>query len=198
MKHYCETCDQLVCLYCTMKAHSNHSHDTVKNMAEKHRNELKKITAPIHKMIKGLTEAHDNTDKMRKDFRQHGNEVDKKIDQYYDSLVQKLAEQKQQIKQQLHDTLSQTEKTTTMQLEEIEFTQGEVFSVKELKDALEKGSDEEALSAKKQMITCMNQLSGKYDKLNVSMQLTKIKFVTTQNPFPQFSQLEIIRVSSYS
>ena len=193
LKHYCETCDQLVCLYCTMKAHSNHSHDTVKNMAEKHRNELKKITAPIHKMDGGLAKAHDNTDKMRKDLRQHGDEVDKEIDQYYDILVQQLMKQKKQIKQQLHDTLSQTEKTMTMQLEEIEFTQGEVVSMKELKDAVEKSSDEEALSAKKQMITCMKQLSGKYNRLNVSMQPTKIHLTTTQMPFPQFSHLEIIR-----
>ena len=197
LKHYCETCDQLVCLYCTMKAHSNHSHDTVKNMAEKHRNELEKITAPIHKMIEGLAEAHDNTDKMGKDLKQRGSEVDKEIDQYYDGLVQKLMEQKQQTKQQLHDTLSQIEKAISMQLEEIEFTQGEVSSVKELKDRLEKSSDEEALSAKKQMITCMKQLSGKYDEWNISMQCTKIKLITTQNAFPQFSQLEIIRVSNY-
>lgn len=163
LKHYCETCDQVVCLYCTMKVHSNHSHDTVKNMAENHRNELKKITAPIHKMIEGLAEAHDNADKMGKDLKQHGSKVDKEIDQYYDGLVQKLMEQKRQKKQQLHDTLSQIEEAISMQLEEIDFTQGEISSVKELKDRLEKSSDEEALSAKKQMITCIKQLSGKYD-----------------------------------
>lgn len=191
LKHYCETCDQLVCLYCTMKVHSNHSHDTVKNMAEKHRNELKKVTAPLHKMVGGLVEVHDNTDKMRKDFRQRGDELDKEIDQYYDSLVQQLMKQKKELKQQLHDTLSQTDKAMTMHLEEIEFTQGQVVSMKELKDAVEKSPDEEALSVKKQMITSMKQLSGKYSSLNVAMQPTKIYFITTQRPFPQFSQLEI-------
>ena len=49
-----------------------------------------------------------NTDKMRRDLRQCGNEVDKEIDQYYDGLVQKLMKQKQQTKQQLHDTLLNT------------------------------------------------------------------------------------------
>ena len=93
----------VVCLYCTMKKHNDHSHDTVKNMAAKHRNELKEITASVEEMIIGLAEVHDNIDKMRKSIRQRGNEVDKEIDQYYNELVRKLKEQKQQTKQQLHE-----------------------------------------------------------------------------------------------
>ena len=37
LKHYCESCDELVCLYCTMKDHNGHNHDTVKKMVGKHR-----------------------------------------------------------------------------------------------------------------------------------------------------------------
>ena len=143
-------------------------------------------------MIGGLVEAHDNTDKMRKDLRQHGNEVDREIDQYYESLVQKLMKEKKQIKQQLHGTLSQMEKVIMIQMEEMEFTQ-EVLNVTELKDTLEKSSDEETLSAKKQMITCIKHLSGKYDKLSVSMQSIKIQFIISQKPFLQFSKLKIIK-----
>ena len=29
---YCETCDQLVCMYCTVKDHGGHKHDTVKKI----------------------------------------------------------------------------------------------------------------------------------------------------------------------
>ena len=86
-----------------MKKHNDHSHDTVKNMAAKHQNQLKEITAPVEEMIIGLAEVHDNIDKMRKSIRQRGNEVDKEIDQYYNELVRKLKEQKQQTKQQLHE-----------------------------------------------------------------------------------------------
>jgi len=27
LKYYCETCDELVCIYCTVKAHNGHQHD---------------------------------------------------------------------------------------------------------------------------------------------------------------------------
>ena len=193
LKHYCETCEELVCLYCTMKGHSDHSHDTVKNMAGKHRNKLKEITAPVDEMIRGLAEAYDNIDKTRKNIKQRSNEVDKEIDQYYDELVQQLMKQKQQIKQQLHDKVSQKEKALTMQLEEIEFAQGEVFSMKELKDAVEKSSDHEALSAKKQIITRMTKLSEKYSKLNFQpMEAVTIKYITNKQVLQQFSELNFI------
>ena len=71
---YCETCEQLICMYCTVKEHNGHNHDTVKKMATKHRNELNKVTAPVDKMIRYLSEAHHNIDKMRKKIRRQGDE----------------------------------------------------------------------------------------------------------------------------
>ena len=70
-------------------------------------------------MIRDLSEAHDNIDKIKKKIRQQGDEVDKKIDQYYDELVQKLMKQKEQLKQQVHDAVSQKEKALTVQLEKL-------------------------------------------------------------------------------
>ena len=190
LNHYCETCDKLVCLYCTVKEHNGHNHDTVNNMATKHRNELKEVTAPVDEMIRDLSEAHDNIDKMGKKIRQQGDEVDKKIDQHYDELVKKLMKQKEQLKQQAHDAVSQKEKALRVQLEEVEYAQAEVVSMKELKDAIEKSSDQEALSAKKQVIDRMQQITDKFNKLNTDpQQSATMKFVPSKESFPQFGQL---------
>ena len=190
LNHYCETCDKLVCLYCTVKEHNGHNHDTVNNMATKHRNELKDVTAPVDEMIRDLSEAHDNIDKMKKKIRRQGDEVDKKIDQHYNELVQKLMKQKEQVKQQAHDAVSQKEKALTVQLEEVEYAQAEVLSMKELKDAIEKSSDQEALSAKKQVIDRMQQITDKFNKLNTDpLQSATMEFVRSKESFPQFGQL---------
>jgi len=157
LKYYCETCEQLVCMYCTVKEHIGHNHDTVKKM---------EVTGPVDEMIRDLPEARDNIDKMKKKIRRQGDEMDKKIDQHYDELVQKLMKQKEQLKQQAHDAVSQKEKALKVQQEEIEYAQGEVVSMKELKDAIEKSSDQEALSAKKQIIDRMQQITKKFKKLN--------------------------------
>ena len=190
LNHYCETCDKLVCLYCTVKEHIGHNHDTVSNMATKHRNKLKEATAPVDEMIRGLSEAHDNINKMRKKIRQQGDEVDKKIDQYYQELVQKLIKQKEQLKLEAHDAVSQKEKTLTVQQEEVEYAQAEVLSIKELKDAIEQSFDQQALSAKKQVIDRMQQITDKFNKLNTDpLQSATVEFVPSKESFPQFGQL---------
>ena len=190
LKYYCETCEQLICMYCTVKEHNGHDHDTVKKMATKHRNELKDVTAPVDKMIRDLSEAYDNIDKMKKKIRQRSDEVDKKIDQHYNELVQKLMKQKEQVKQQAHDAVSQKEKALTVQLEEVEYAQAEVLSMKELKDAIEMSSDQEALSAKKQVIDRMQQITDKFNKLNTDpLQSATMEFVPSKESFPQFGQL---------
>ena len=184
---YCETCDQLVCMYCVMKDHIGHNHDTVKNMVGKQRQELKKVTAPVEEMIRGLSDTHNNIEKMRKKIRQQGGEVNKKIDQHYDRVIQKLMEQKEQLKQQVYDTVSQKEKAVTTQLEEVEYAQAEVLSMKELNDAVEKSSDQEVLSVKKQVIDRMQQITDKYKKVNIPpVQQATMEFVPTKEALLQF------------
>jgi len=192
LKYYCETCEQLVCMYCTVKDHNGHNHETVEKMAGKHRQELKEITAPVEEMITNLSEAHNKIDKMKVKIRQQGEEVNKEIDQHYDELVQKLMEQKEQLKQQVHDTVSQNKKVLTTQLEEVEYVQAEMLSMKELKEAVEKSSDQEALSAKKQVIDRMQQLTDKYKKLNSQpVESTKLHFVPNKGLLPKFGQFTI-------
>ena len=187
---YCETCDQLVCMYCTVKDHNGHNHDTVKKMVNKHRQELKKTTAPVEEMIRGLSDAHSNIEKMRNKIRQQGDEVNKKIDQHYDGVIQKLMEQKEQLKQQVRGTVSQKEKAVTTQLEEVEYAQAEVASMKELNDAVEKSSDQEVLSVKKQVIDRMQQITDKYKKVNIPpVQQATMEFVLAKKALPQFGLL---------
>ena len=58
-----------MCMYCTVKEYNGHNYDAVKKMATKHRNESKEVTAPVDKMIRDLSEAHDNIYKMKKKIK---------------------------------------------------------------------------------------------------------------------------------
>ena len=190
LKYYCETCDELVCMYCTVKKHNGHHHDSVKQMATKHRNQLKKVTDPVEGMIKNLSEAHDNIEKMMKKTRSRGEDVDKKIDQYYDKLLQKLMKQKDEVKQQARDAVSQKEKAMITQLEEVASMQAKLMSMKELTDALEQSSDQEALSAKREVTDRVQQLTNAYKKVNIQpVESAAMDFVPTKEPFPVFGHL---------
>jgi len=159
-------------------------------MVGKHREELKKITAPVEGMIRNVSIAYDSIDKVRKKIRQQGEELNKKIDQHYDRVVHKLMEQKEELKQQVHDTVSQKVKAVRTQLEEVECAQAEVLSMKELNDAVEKSSDQEVLSVKEQVIDHMQQINEKYMRLNLhQVKWESVEFVPTKQPFPQFGFL---------
>ena len=190
LKYYCETCDELVCMYCTVTKHNGHNHGSVKQMGTKHRNQLKKITDPVEGMIRNLSEAHDDIEKMMKKTRRRGEEVDKKIDQYYDELLQKLMKQKDEVKQQAHDAVSQKEKAMITQMEEVASMQAKLMSMKELTDALEQSSDQEALSAKREVTDRVQQLTNAYKKVNIQpVESAAMDFVPTKEPFPVFGHL---------
>ncbi|XP_065908094.1 E3 ubiquitin-protein ligase TRIM71-like [Dysidea avara] len=190
LKYYCETCEQLVCMYCTVKGHTGHSHDTVKKIAETHRRRLSEVTAPVEDIIRGLSEARNNIDIMKNKLKEQGDEVNRTIDQYYDNLVQKLMEQKKLLKQRVHDMVSQNEKVMSAQLDQVEFTQAEVLSVKQLKDTMQKSSDQELMSAKNQVTHAMQRITVNYKQLNAQLvQSDTVAFVPTEITFPQFGQV---------
>ena len=190
LSFYCETCEQLVCMYCTVKDHNGHNHDTVKKMADKPRKALIAFTAPLNEIIKDLSEAHDTVDHMREKIREQSDEVNKKIDLHYDEVIQKALEQKDELKKQVQEIVSQKDKEVTMQLEEIECVQAKVLSVKQLSDAIEKSSDQEVLSARSQVIDRVNQVTTKYKSLCLHpVQLATMAFAPAKEQFPQFGLL---------
>ena len=191
LKYYCETCDELVCIYCTVKTHNGHKHDSVKLMATKHRVELKKITAdPVEGMMKSLSEARDSIEKIMMKIRRRGEEVDGKIDQHYDELVQELMKQKDEVKQQARDAVSKKENAMITQLEEVASMQAKLSSTKERTDALEQSSDQEALFAKKQVVKDVQQVTNAYKILNIQpVETAAMEFVPTKEAFPLFGHL---------
>ena len=190
---FCKTCEELVCMYC-IKEHPGHEYDTVDLIAGICREELQQVTAPVEEMIEQLCMLHDKVGESRKVVRKQGEDINKEIDRHYDDIMQKILRQKDQLKQQVCDIIAQSEKTLTTQLEEVEFIQAEILSMKELKDTLEQSSDQEALSTRKQVLDQMPQLIDKYKQLSHRpVKTAEIKFVPTDQLLPKFGDLGYVK-----
>lgn len=186
---YCETCEELICVYCTVKEHSAHKHDSVKEVANKD-SFITDTSKSLEEMISGLSVEHDNVVAMQGMIVKQSKEIEARIDEYYDYLSQELTEQKNKIKQQLRDMLSYKEKAGLLQLKEIEMGQKEMLKVKDLSDALEDSSDQEKLSVRNQLVDQMKEMREKYDKLNVGpTEADTVAFTVRKEAFPQFGQL---------
>ena len=193
LNFYCETCDQLVCQYCIMKDHFKHDHDTVKEMAAKHRKELDKIMEPVEKMIEGLSVGCKNVSDTRDKIGTQANDIDKEIDMYYEELHRRLQQQRDELKKELHEASRQKKKEVTLQLEQMEHTQAQLESIRELKGAMKKGSDQEALLMKKQLVDDVKRISDSYNKLDTQpVQSATMEFNPVEEykkSMPQFGHL---------
>ena len=176
-----------------MKDHLKHDHDTVKEMAIKHRKELDKIMEPVEKMIEGLSVACKKVSNMRGKIGAQADDIDKEIDRYYEELYRRLQQQRDELKKELHEACRQKKKEVTLQLEQMEHTQAELESIKELNGAMKNGSDQEALLMKKQVVDDVKRISESYNKLDTQpVQSATMEFVPVEEykkSMPQFGHL---------
>ena len=190
---YCETCDHLVCHYCIMKDHLKHDHDTVKEMAVKHKKELDKIMELVGKMIEGLSVVRKKISNMRDKIGAQADDIGKKIDKYYDELHRRLQQQRDELKKELWEVSRHKQKEDTLQLEQMEHTQAQLESIKELNAAMKKGSDQETLLMKKQLVDDVKRISDSYNKLDTQpVQSATMDFIPVEEydkSIPQFGYL---------
>ena len=190
LKHYCETCKQLVCLYCTQKEHSGHDHDMVKNIVGKHRSELKLITAPIDEMSNSVSDACQIISNLQKRIKAEENEMNFKINQRYEELFQRLAKQKESLKKELSVAVSQIELKLSARLAEVETAHVEICRVKELNDYMENVSDQEVLSSEFTLIDSMESVCKIYKKLHLPIaEPDKMVSFTSNETFGQLYAL---------
>ena len=193
LNFYCGTCEQLVCHYCTTTDHFGHEHNTVKKMANKNRAELDDIIKPVEEMIGELSKAHQKVTTTREKVEIQATKVDQQIDDYYDELHQRLQQQREELKKELHEVSSQKKKALSLQLEQMEHTQGQLESMKELNNAIKSGSDQEALFMKKQVTEDVKRMTDGYKQLKTEpVELATMQFIPVevhQNSFPQFANV---------
>ena len=196
LKFYCDTCERLVCVYCTMNEHAKHSHGAIKKMAAKHREQLKKTTAPLDAMITKLLQAHENiTDTKKRVIQQHKT-VDKDIDQFFDNVIQKVEQQRQQLKQELHNKVSGKVKLLASQLEKVESVQAHMMSVNELAIKVKESCDDEMLSGKLQLVHRVHEVTDVYNKLQTNP-IESYAYCFTpshSDPFPQLGVLSYVHL----
>ena len=100
---------------------------------------------------------------------------------------------KDELKKELHEACRQKKKEVTLQLEQMEHTQAQLQSIKELNGAMKNGSDQEALLMKKQVVDDVKRISDSYNKLDTQpVQSVTMEFVPLaeyKTSIPQFGYL---------
>ena len=167
LEYYCQTCDRLVCLNCTMKDHVGHKFEIAKKSASECRSVLMKFTTPLAEMGKILSKAEANIITTQEKIKEQASEIDQKIDKSYEEQLQKLNEHHKQLKKELRDAASHKERALKEQLQDVMVLQDDVVGIKELCEGLVKTPDHNILSTKIQDVEMhMQKVSEQYRNLN--------------------------------
>ena len=167
LDYYCETCDKIVCLYCTVKDHVGHTHDTVKKTASEHRNMLMKIIAPVEEMSENLSKYEANAVSTQEKIKEQASEINQQIDKCYLEQLKELNEHHKQLKKQLREAVLQKEDALKEQLKDVTSLQDELKGIKKVQNGLEKSVDHNVLSIRKQdMEIHMQKVSEQYKNVN--------------------------------
>ena len=204
LKFYCETCKELVCLYCTTKSHSTHSHDAIKEVAAKHREQLKKTTAPLKDMVTKLSLAHSNISDTKENMMGHHKAVDKQIDEYYNNILQRITndvnKQRQQLKEDLQKKVTTKVEVLSSQLEKVESVKVNVMSVDELAREVEEScNNEELLSGEQQIVHSVSEVTNVFNELKIDPKESYVPYFTPSYPdtFPQLGCLSNVYPLQY-
>jgi len=108
-------------------------------MANKHRKELEKIMESVEKMIVDLSALHEKVVAIGEEVETQTTKVDQQIDCYYEELHQQLQQQRKDQKRKLQEMSTQKKKAILLQLEQLEYTQAQLESIKELNGTMKNG-----------------------------------------------------------
>ena len=181
LDYYCETCDKLICIYCTTtKEHAGHTHELLNEMAAKHRGVLAEVIAPVDEMIENLSKAEANIVSTQEKIKEQANEIDQEIDKCYYEQLKEPNKRHKQLKEQLHNAVLRKDEALKKQLEEMKSVQDELVGLKELREELEKTSDCKVLSKKQQDVE--DQLKKVSDRHNNLTTLPVESYTMAFNP----------------
>ena len=189
---YCADCEQLICMYCTVKDHKDHNHDTVEVMAAKLRDDPrdKKVIEELKKVEKKLSNKENNIGKMLNDTDVQVKKEDKKMEEFYNDLIKKIELEKKEKKERLYKVASQMKTSLERQLEEVGSAQTKVKDVTRLYNSLEESSDQELLSSMKEVVSQVSKVVDSCRKVSAQpVKLPSFAFVPTGTQPTQFGTL---------
>ena len=159
---YCETCDELICLHCTVKKHKDHQNDLVSDTYEKHKSEITTALEPVDSQLGMVNHALEQVDTQSKEV--HNDQITSK-----EAVEEQIRELHEVLDVRKADLISQIENHTQMKLKNLSTQKDELETVQTqlasclsfVRDSLRTGSQEEMVRMKKAV---MKQVKGMTEK----------------------------------
>ena len=163
LKIYCETCNELICRDCTVKAHRDHQFDLVGDCFPKHRDAIVACLQPIKQQLDIVSQAVAEVDARSTRLAENGDAIKRDIQVATSELIRPLKAREQQLMAEVDQIVGQTSKTLAAQRDRYQLTQTQLASCLEfVEESLRTGSPQEVISMKKPVVERVQQMAKEF------------------------------------
>ena len=157
---YCETCEELICLLCTVKKHKDHQYDLVEDTFEKHKTEITSSLELLDGHLSTVNTVIEQLDEQSKGLDNWQAAIEASIWQQFQELHEMLNARKAELLEQLHQQTEAKMTTLAAQRSELEAVQSQLAGcLTFVKDSLRTGSEEEVMKMKPVVIKQIREIT---------------------------------------
>ena len=167
-KLYCFQCEQLICKDCTLVDHAAHKFDFVRGVADAFREEVLSSLGPLQDTHASVTTAIARVEDSKNEIRDQGTNIAATITKSFKELCTILNNREQILLQQVQEMVGRKVDMLDRQQEDLQLALATLNSlVGFIERTAENASDEEFITMKQQMTSRVQQVSRKYQDVNL-------------------------------
>ena len=187
IKIYCETCDELVCSDCAIKAHRDHSYDFIPDVFPKHRDAILACLHPIKAELAGVAGTIAELRRRSGGLDTQGVEGKMKVDAEVDRLQAVLEAHRRDLHSEIDCMVHREKEELAAKIDRHEFRQAQLSSCVEfVEGSLQSGTQEEVLSMKKQVEQRTQQIAGEFKPQHLQLGPEKLLHVACTDLTPVY------------
>ena len=184
---YCETCEELICLHCTVNKHCRpeHKYDLVGDTFEKHKAEITMSLEPIEKQLGVVSKALEQFDVQSQELDDLQVAIEADVKKQIQQLQELLETRKFELISQLQQHIQTKRKNLAAQKDEVETVHTQLAScLSFVRESLRTGSQGEVMKIKKTVVKQIKEMMDNFKDMLPPCEPASIRF----KPFPDLTQ----------
>ena len=178
---YCETCEELICLHCTVKKHKDHHYDLVVDTFETHKAEMTAAVEPLQNHVSIASEALEQLRAQLQELDDQGDDIKADIQRQIERFHELIEARKVELFNKVDQLVEMKKKNVIAQQDEVEtvLTQ-RVSCLSYVKESLGTAHQGEVLRVKKTVIKQAKEMTDNFKPDTLSpCEPANIKFVAS-------------------
>ena len=161
---YCETCEELICINCTIRLHQGHHYDVISDTFPKHKQEIDDQLKPVKHHLATVNQALHTFDARSQEVQDQKAVVQEEIHRKIDQLHQVLERRRTELIGQLDQLTQHKLKTLAAQRDQVELLHTQLTSCLEyMEGSLKTGTQGEILEMKAPLLKQINQITANFN-----------------------------------